>query len=148
MIVKQGNLELTSYLDRNNNTNAPTTIYLMDGDLVLPASAQTGSMVQFQGNGYLNSTNNTTNPKAAYLKGNFIVNGLVQIKDGEKLGNKLVVHGKIASLNTLEAPNRLQRDFLEAQVLKGKQKPVILSELFDWQCNAVTGEGTDGTPCA
>lgn len=139
--MKKGNLKLSSFMAANANN---TTIYLMDGDLILPP--ETINLVNFKGNGYLESSKEQApTSQAAYLKGNFIINGLLQIENNETLKNKLVVHGKIASLNTLEAPNSTQATFLKKYI--NANKKIILSELFDRKCDPIAGEGSDGTPC-
>lgn len=148
IIVKNGNLKLISYLTDENKGLDPTTIYLTKGNLILPGgTTNTGSLATFLPNGYLDNNNNSDNPKAAFLKGNFIINGLITINWNSKLSNKLVIHGKVASLNTLETPSTNQENFIRTISNTTGETPIILSELFGRSCNPSSGEGSDETPC-
>ena len=79
-------------------TSQPITILLIHGDLKLK---NTNASQTFLGNGYPDKNGII---KANFLKGNFIINGLIQ-NQGTEITNKLIVHGKIASFNTLQEPN-------------------------------------------
>lgn len=148
VIIKEGNLTLNSYLTKTDKNNKATTVYLMKGNLFLPpGTTSTWSLATFLANGYLDNTNNSDNPKAAFLKGNFIINGLIAINGNTKLNNKLIVHGKIASLNTLETPSQNQSSFIRNISNTDEETPIILSELFGRYCDAHNGLGSDETPC-
>lgn len=96
IVIKEGNLTLTKYME---TTSQPITILLIHGDLILP---NTNASQTFLGNGYPDRDGII---KANFLKGNFIINGLIQNQGTEEITNKLIVHGKIASFNTLQEPN-------------------------------------------
>ena len=96
IVIKEGDLTLTKYMEA---INQPITILLIHGDLILP---NTKANQTFLGNGYPDKNGII---KANFLKGNFIINGLIQNQGTEEITNKLIVHGKIASFNTLQEPN-------------------------------------------
>ena len=95
IVIKEGDLTLTKYME---TTSQPITILLIHGDLKLP---NLDASERFLGNGYPDRDGII---KANFLKGNFIINGLIQ-NQGTEITNKLIVHGKIASFNTLQEPN-------------------------------------------
>ena len=96
IVIKEGDLTLTKYME---TTSQPITILLIHGDLKL---TNTNASETFLGNGYPDRDGII---KANFLKGNFIINGLIQNQGTEEITNKLIVHGKIASFNTLQEPN-------------------------------------------
>lgn len=102
IVIKEGDLTLTEYMDA---TSQPITILLIHGDLKLK---NTNASQTFLGNGYPDKNGII---KANFLKGNFIINGLIQ-NQGTEITNKLIVHGKIASFNTLQEPNEQTREKL------------------------------------
>jgi hypothetical protein len=102
IVIKEGNLTITKYME---TTSQPITILLIHGDLKLP---NLDANQTFLGNGYPDKNGII---KANFLKGNFIINGLIQ-NQGTEITNKLIVHGKIASFNTLQEPNVQTREKL------------------------------------
>lgn len=136
IVIKEGDLTLTEYMDA---TSQPITILLIHGDLKLPNldASQT-----FLGNGYPDKNGII---KANFLKGNFIINGLIQ-NQGTEITNKLIVHGKIASFNTLQEPNDQTKVKLR-NIGIDTSKKIWLSEIFTWKCNIDTGKDTVGNPC-
>ena len=121
-------------------TNQPITILLMKWDLKLP---NTEANQTFLGNGYPDRDGII---KANFLKGNFIINGLIQNKGTEEITNKLIVHGKIASFNTLNTPtNEAHTNITKIGI--NLNKKIRLSEIFTWKCNIDTGKDTVGNPC-
>ena len=136
IVIKEGNLTLTKYME---TTSQPITILLIHGDLKLP---NTEANQTFLGNGYPDRDGII---KANFLKGNFIINGLIQDL-GTEITNKLIVHGKIASFNTLQEPNKQTREKL-SKIGIDINKKIWLSEIFTWKCNIDTGKDTVGNPC-
>lgn len=136
IVIKEGDLTLTEYMDA---TSQPITILLIHGDLKLP---NTKANQTFLGNGYPDRDGII---KANFLKGNFIINGLIQ-NQGTEITNKLIVHGKIASFNTLQEPNDQTREKLR-KIGIDTSKKIWLSEIFTWKCNIDTGKDTVGNPC-
>lgn len=136
IVIKEGDLTLTEYMEA---TSQPITILLIDGDLKL---TNTNASQRFLGNGYPDRDGII---KANFLKGNFIINGLIQ-NQGTEITNKLIVHGKIASFNTLQEPNKQTREKL-SKIWINTNKKIWLSEIFTWKCNMDTGKDTVGNPC-
>ena len=137
IVIKEGNLTLTKYME---TTSQPITILLIHGDLKLP---NLDANQTFLGNGYPDRDGII---KANFLKGNFIINGLIQNKGTEEITNKLIVHGKIASFNTLQEPNEQTKVKLR-NIGIDTNKKIWLSEIFTWKCNIDTGKDTVGNPC-
>lgn len=136
IVIKEGDLTLTKYMEA---INQPITILLIHGDLILP---NTNASQTFLGNGYPDRDGII---KANFLKGNFIINGLIQ-NQGTEITNKLIVHGKIASFNTLQEPNKQTREKL-SKIGIDINKKIWLSEIFTWKCNLKEGIDLNGNPC-
>ena len=136
IIIEKGDLTLNNYME---TTDQPITILLMKWDLKLP---NTNANQKFLGNGYPDKNGII---KANFLKGNFIINGLIQ-NQGTEITNKLIVHGKIASFNTLQEPNDQTKVKLR-NIGIDTSKKIWLSEIFTWKCNIDTGKDTVGNPC-
>lgn len=136
IVIKEGNLTLKNYME---TINQPITILLIHGDLILP---NTKANQTFLGNGYPDRDGII---KANFLKGNFIINGLIQ-NQGTEITNKLIVHGKIASFNTLQEPNEQTKVKL-SKIGINTNKKIWLSEIFTWKCNLKEGIDLNGNPC-
>ena len=121
-------------------TSQPITILLIHGDLKL---TNTNASQTFLGNGYPDRDGII---KANFLKGNFIINGLIQNQGTEEITNKLIVHGKIASFNTLQEPNDQTKVKLR-NIGIDTSKKIWLSEIFTWKCNLKEGIDLNGNPC-
>ena len=161
LIVKNADVFLLNYQVTRNNA-AITNLFIDKGYLFLLDEARDRSHLQkFDQNGY--QTQDTSNPWISYgnfLRGNFIVNGLIigmksDASQFTPIKNKLVIHGKVASYNTYTTP-----DDNKKQVIKGildsdgrgnlqeeRLKFIGLDQVFKWSCNSATGTGSDGTPC-
>ena len=161
LIVKNADVFLLNYQVTRNNA-AITNLFIDKGYLFLLDEARDKSHLQkFDQNGY--QTQDTSNPWISYgnfLRGNFIVNGLIigmksDASQFTPIKNKLVIHGKVASYNTYTTP-----DDNKKQVIKGILDPdgrgnlqeerlkfIGLDQVFKWSCNSATGTGSDGTPC-
>ena len=160
LIVKNADVFLLNYQVTRNNA-AITNLFIDKGYLFLLDEARNRSDLQkFDQNGY--QTQDTSNPWISYgnfLRGNFIVNGLILgIKSDAiqftPIKNKLVIHGKVASYNTYTTPddNKKQviKNILEpdsGRRVEEKLKFIGLDQVFKWSCNSATGTGSDGTPC-
>ena len=143
LIIKNGNLILNNYMNTNSQA---LTILLMKWDLILKNKEATNN---FLANGYQDPQGNIT---ANYLKGNFIINGLIQgeSNSNEKISGqvqrKLIVHGKIASFNTLNTPTKEVKENIE-KIGIGPNKKIGLSEIFTWKCKLKEGTDIDGNSC-
>ena len=139
IIIQQGDLTLKNYME---TTNQPITILLMTWDLKLP---NTEANQRFLGNGYPNKNGII---KANFLKGNFIINGLIQgdSNSNNEIQRKLIVHWKIASFNTLNTPtNEAHTNITKIGI--NLNKKIRLSEIFTWKCNRKEGIDLDRNPC-
>ena len=94
--------------------------------------------------------------RAMYLKGNFIIDGLILWGYDEawnlwkaQINSRLYVHGKIVSYNTLTTPTATRKKTIDK--LLGwefsKYDWVSFMKLFGWSCNPVDGYWTDWTSC-
>ena len=139
IIIQQGDLTLKNYME---TTNQPITILLMTWDINLP---NTKANQRFLGNGYPNKNGII---KANFLKGNFIINGLIQgdSNSNNEIQRKLIVHWKIASFNTLNTPtNEAHTNITKIGI--NLNKKIRLSEIFTWKCNRKEGIDLDRNPC-
>ena len=139
IIIQQGDLTLNNYME---TTNQPITILLMKWDLKLP---NTEANQTFLGNGYPDRDGII---KANFLKGNFIINGLIQgdSNSNNEIQRKLIVHWKIASFNTLNTPtNEAHTNITKIGI--NLNKKIRLSEIFTWKCNRKEGIDLDRNPC-
>lgn len=139
IIIQQGDLTLNNYME---TTNQPITILLMKWDLKLP---NTNANQTFLGNGYPDKNGII---KANFLKGNFIINGLIQgdSNSNNEIQRKLIVHWKIASFNTLNTPtNEAHTNITKIGI--NLNKKIRLSEIFTWKCNRKKGIDLDRNPC-
>lgn len=139
IIIQQGDLTLKNYME---TTNQPITILLMTWDINLP---NTEANQRFLGNGYPNKNGII---RANFLKGNFIINGLIQgdSNSNNEIQRKLIVHWKIASFNTLNTPtNEAHTNITKIGI--NLNKKIRLSEIFTWKCNRKEGIDLDGNPC-
>lgn len=150
LIAKETNVKLIS-LQENNSS--PINLFIDKGNLILPSSVHTWNLSKFDSFGYSVNAPGTGYAMANYLKGNFIINGLLMGHDlnnqASTIKNKLYIHGKILSFNTFgkvsqQRLNALQK--LLGDQLKGADKKFIpINELFTWSC--ILGIGSDGTWC-
>ena len=139
IVIQQGDLTLNNYME---TTNQPITILLMKWDLKLP---NTNANQTFLGNGYPDKNGII---KANFLKGNFIINGLIQgdSNSNNEIQRKLIVHWKIASFNTLNTPtNEAHTNITKIGI--NLNKKIRLSEIFTWKCNRKEGIDLDRNPC-
>ena len=159
LIVKNADVFLPNYQKTQNNA-AITNLFIDKGDLFLLDEARS-DLQKFDQNGY--QTQDTSNPWISYgnfLRGNFIVNGLIigmksDARQFAPIKNKLVIHGKVASYNTYTTPddNKKQviKNILDSDGRENLQeerlKFIGLDQVFKWSCNSATGTGSDGTPC-
>lgn len=124
----------SNYLLSKTHKN-PLDIFINKGNLVLVQDgSNTGNLMSFDVQG--NPTTTAGVSSGEFLKGTFIVNGLVWGRgyDGVQIPNKVFIHGKITSLNSVE--NSVPR---VTQVSNLLGKPLSVNEvslplIFVWQC--------------
>lgn len=141
VVVRNQNLKLNSY---QNIDSQPINLFIDRGSLILTLTdANTGSLAKFDSFGYLEDQNCTECASANYLKGNFIINGLLLAGENgdDILKNKLYIHGKLVSLNTFGQPTdqRIQtvKSILGAADWDKLKNRIALDHLFKWGCDAV-----------
>lgn len=147
IILSGGNLTVNWYMDANSQ---PTTVFINKGKLILTWTPQS-NLVEFAPNGYIaKAPNDPTNIQALYLKGNFIINGILTTNSSTGVENRLVIHGKLASFNTIDKPNTTMRTKLINDKLKNitisSNEKIWLREIFTWSCG-LSGVWSDGTSC-
>ena len=163
IVAKNADVWLNHYQWWQESTAATANIFVDKWDLFLTDSTPLPELTTFRENGYRKNKLETSEPwdsRGNFLKGNFIVNGLILgIKSDASqftpIKNKLVIHGKVASYNTYTTPddNKKQviKDILESDgrgnIQEERLKFIGLDQVFKWSCNSVTGTGSDGTPC-
>lgn len=148
VVAKNINLYLTP--DQTSDSQ-PITLFIDKWNLLLPSSTNTGSMQAFDSFGYTISCADDQCSKANYLKGNFIINGLLLGGETgtEIISNKLYIHGKFVSFNTFKQPTDERLTTVE-NVLGSRWNPdfsskIALDNLFSRWCNL--DHGPDGTWC-
>lgn len=145
-IFKDIDAQLSKYM---NWEDQAITIFVDGGKLLLPGAVNTWSLKDFDSNGYLANPTEAT-IKANYLKGNFIINGILSPAENTTwITNKLHVHGKLLSFNTFDLATE-QRENQISSLLKGNfdKKFINYRDLFTWRCGEVVeGLASDGTNC-
>ena len=156
VVIKGANIELKEYMLKSN---AATTIFVDKWDLILPGVVvNTGALPVFSSAGYLIPDMQSPTPensRANYLKGNFIVNGLILWSangQSSPIKNKLVIHGKVASYNTYTTPDQTKRESIANILGRDIADSMLmnylgLDQLFTWSCNSVSGKWSDWTSC-
>jgi hypothetical protein len=149
-------------LDMSNSNvlwnNDKINLFIDKGNLLLNAAwVNQNNMLEFDEFWYLSPGSEI---KAMFLKGNFIINGLILggIDWTETLNSRLYIHGKVVSYNTITVPTINRKKTVASVIGRGwthewipgwKPFPewIALTKLFGWSCNAVTWEGSDWTSC-
>lgn len=146
-IFKGIDAELNSYMNTADNTSKPVTVFIDGGNLLIPNSISTGELASFNDAGYPDIWNAVN--QGNFLKGNFIINGLVAPSAGTSIENKLYVHGKLLSLNTYDVPSEGRIKQIRTLLWDTiDEKLVNFRTLFTRRCeNPVVGEANDGTSC-
>ncbi len=156
VVIKGANIELKEYMLKHNTA---TTIFVDKWDLILPGVVvNTGALPVFSSAGYLIPDMQSPTPedsRANYLKGNFIVNGLILWSANghpSPIKNKLVIHGKVASYNTYTTPDQTKRESIANILGRDIADSLLmnylgLDQLFTWSCNSVSGKWSDWTSC-
>lgn len=130
--------------------DTPVSVFINGGKLILPSSVNTGmDLLPFNDAGY--PANGDEVSQANFLKGIFIVNGLVAASDEcLSIQNKLYVHGKLLTLNTYDKAPESRKEQLNALLGAGNFNADAINyrDLFAWRCSdPVLGVASDGTSC-
>lgn len=146
LVVNGANVTLKGMM---NKKNAPLDIFVNGGKLILDLDTDTQTAFTEDGFPVYNGENETR-PIAytgIYLKGNFIVNGLVEVATGKEK-QKYFIHGKFTSLNTYDIPTQQRIEQVQKIVPNWDTitwGQIDLTKVFKWRCNL--GSGTDGSAC-
>ena len=153
VIIKGANLQLNNTAPYNfTSSDEPINLFIDWGNLFLD---NTWTLQSFDPYWYPTETACTDCSQALFLKGNFIINWLLLwgLDGTETFKNKLYIHGKLISYNTLTIPTEGRKNTIDAIVPKATEPKywsyswVALMRLFTWTCDAVGGTGSDGTWC-
>lgn len=139
--------EINQYMN-NVVDQSPVTVFIDGGKLILPASVEKDTLIGFNEEGYPN--NGAAVREGNFLKGNFIVNGILSPSSTTGIQNKLYVHWKLFSLNTFDVPSSTKIDQISRLLGDGNfdEKWVDYRNLFTWNCeNSVAWIANDGTSC-
>ncbi|MDR3169361.1 MAG: hypothetical protein LBU27_06480 [Candidatus Peribacteria bacterium] len=135
VIVRKGNITLKGEMTSSSN---PLNIFIDGGRLILDMSGQVQS---FDKNGY--PTVSDAVYTGIYLKGNFIINGIMVGNDNKPVENQTFIHGKFTSLNTYAEPSQQRQTqlnhLLNPEPTTGE---IDLREVFSRRCE--WGMTTDG----
>ncbi|MCF7835152.1 hypothetical protein K9M48_03800 [Candidatus Gracilibacteria bacterium] len=146
LITKNGDIQIDKTM---SSTDGPTSIFIDNGNLILN---QNMGGISMDGNGYPSISNAVTS--GAYLKGNFIVNGLIYALSGSTksdFGHKLFINGKLASLNTPSIPSEGRKAQVKDVLNTGADTYnnfIRLDRVFTRQCDPINGIGDDNVNCS
>ncbi|MFA7298572.1 MAG: hypothetical protein WC010_02905 [Candidatus Absconditabacterales bacterium] len=139
IIVKNGNVLLQGGM---NTTSPALDLFIDKGLLYLPNPFNTRQGFDDQG---FPVNNGVTS--GMFLKGNFIINGLMLGEGVTAFDHKLHLQGKITTLNTPLTPNQSRIDQIEELLGTTTYESFInLQKVFTRTCG-FTGSGSDGTSC-
>lgn len=144
LIINSGNVILSGTMW---GSDGPAEIFInkwylaVNSNMVVP-------YVNFNVDGFPTSSPAIT--QWMYLKGNFIVDGLIFGTDGTSatgFNHKLHIEGKVVSLNSPSEPSQWRRDQVSALLWASYLNQINLENTFLWSCG-FNGLGSDGTPCS
>lgn len=107
IIVKKGDIILGEAMGLEDEA---INIFIDQGNLYLKNPTSTGNLKEFDAFGFPAQHADDSNSRANYLKGNFVINGLIMGIGQDNatptpLNNKWYINGKIASFNTYGDPS-------------------------------------------
>lgn len=144
LVVKNGNIKLSYTMWV---TDWPTNIFIDKWNLIIN---QNTNLISIDWNWYPNSTNAVTS--WAYLKWNFIVNGLIMWYNWSNIsefGSKLFINWKLASLNTPSMPSAWRNSQVQEVLSTWAYNNYIwLDRVFTRECDPILGTGSDGVDCS
>jgi len=146
LIVQNANVSLTNDF---TSSSKPINLFIDGWNLFVNNSSST--LQSFNSYWYLDASGMA---KAHYLKGNFIINGLLLWgSDWTSLfTNRMYIHGKLVSYNTLTLPSDARKETIKSIIGTtdydySEYTWVSLMKLFTWTCDVVAGTGSDDTWC-
>jgi hypothetical protein len=124
VIMQNGDLTLKGKMEADT---APLNIFIDGGKLILKMD---GEIQPFDKNGYPGGSVYT----GIYLKGNFIINGIM-VGSGGQVANQTFIHGKFTSLNTYAEPSSQRMTQLQSVLgTTVNSAEVDLREVFSRRC--------------
>ncbi len=137
IIVKSGNVILEGGMQQNSS---PLNLFIDKGILYLPATiTPTGFTAEgFPGTPSTNFW--------LYLKGNFIINGLLAGNGLTPFNHKLHLQGKIVMLNTPTRPSPGRQEQIIDLLGAGYETTINLQDIFTRTCK-LSGTSSDGSSC-
>ena len=145
VLQNNSNVTLTGTMQ---NGYGPVEIFIDQGNLFINTNA-VPPYVRFNVDWFPVSSSWIT--QWMYLKGNFIIYGLIIGTGGGGMtgfNHKLHIEGKVVSLNSPSEPSQGRKDQVNALFGTGTYEHRInLENTFIWTC-AFSGSGSDGTPCS
>ncbi|MDD4714455.1 MAG: hypothetical protein PHT72_03175 [Candidatus Absconditabacteria bacterium] len=143
VIIENGNLTLNG---SSTNDSQPLNIFIDKGNLILTQTSDQNVSFNAQGFPEVPATSASI-ASGVFLKGNFVVNGLVSVKEQGTKAPKLFIHGKFTSLNTYATPSTARQNQLNALFPTNRptSDQIDLTKVFTWRCGY--GQATDGSSC-
>ena len=151
IVVRNADFTINMHSDYQSNKDS-IDLFIDRGNLLLDTTGiNTGDLMSFDDYWYLSNDINS-DIKAMFLKGTFIINGLMLggTTWTGTIDNRLYMHGKLISYNTITVPTTIRKNTIEKIInrqLWTAPEQTSLTKLFSWWCNPVTWEGSDGTSC-
>lgn len=145
VVIKNGNLRLEGSMDADS---APLDIFIDGWNLYIKNTNGAGNLTKFNIQGFPVS-NGTGINQGKFLRGNFIVNGLLlggAFEWAESITNKLHIQGKFVSLNTPSEPSQWRIEQVSDLLGSGYTSRIGLESLLTWYCN-LSSTGSDTTSC-
>lgn len=141
LIVRNGNVVIPETYLTSDSSRAPLDIFIDRGKLILKKYSSSPRLLSFTDYGTPASKTEVAVSSGLFLKGTFIVNGLIQGEGyhASQVPHKLFLHGKITTLNGVtKSPARIKH---ASQVLNQalQEENVYLPALFTWQCKGTSG---------
>ena len=152
IIVRNADFTINMNNDYQSDSDS-IDLFIDKGNLLLDTSSvDINNLKSFDDYWYLSPSGGEI--RAMFLKGNFIINGLL-LGGSEWTGtieNRLYMHGKLISYNTITVPTTIRKATIASIIGRGWTEANVpeqasLTKLFWWWCNPVTWEGSDGTSC-
>lgn len=144
LVIKNGDVKLGSAM---STTDWPTSIFIDRWNLIIN---QNTNLIWIDWNWYPSVNNAVTS--WAYLKWNFIVNGLIMWYNWSNVsafGRKLFINWKLASLNTPSMPSAWRSTQVQEVLSTWAYNNYIwLDRVFTRECDPIFGTGSDGVDCS
>lgn len=144
------------FLNYMKHWDKPISVFIDKGNLVLQDKENESDLSMFDDNGYVQVVDSTkVVNKGNYLKGTFIVNGLILGKNDvtgtyDHHRNKLYVQGKLMSLNTYDEPTPARKAMVKSLLSLDDSYMHFINfrDVFQRRCGDNGTGTTDGTDCS